>query len=136
MPLDVAETRFTTLSSHAEFAPEVDRTIDFAGRYRIDLAGQFVSYRAVLDVDADGSICLRLGEHASSPCEFTGALQLAFTGAPFFDFSVTRAFPIADERYRGRGWLQRNGGRADRTYIVFVGHGAGQRALGLVGRRQ
>jgi hypothetical protein len=135
-PWDVSAIVFSSQYPYAAFVSDVDRTIDFAGRYGLMLSSQFLDYHARIDVDTDGSICVRLSQNEASPCEFSGRLQLAFTGAPFFDFTLTRSWPDPDERYRGRGWLQRRSYASDVVSIVFVGHGAGQRALGLVGRRR
>jgi hypothetical protein len=117
---------------------DVDRTLDFAGRYLVTLSTQFFDFPGAIVVDAQGVICLQ--RHVlwlEEPCLLSGQLQLAFTGAAFFDFTLERPeLSGAGETYAGRGWLQSSALDPSRIELVLVGIGSVNGAVGLAGVRE
>jgi hypothetical protein len=119
---------------------DVDRTLDFAGRYHVTLSTQFFDFPGAIVVDAQGGICVQRNRfRPGDSCFFEGRLQLAFTGEPFFDFTLQEAPAVPGGTtlaYSGRGWLQRSAQDPQREELVLVGRGEGELAIGLAGRRE
>jgi hypothetical protein len=141
-PAIIGRVNFTSLSvtsapgvRRAELLPMADRTLDFAGTYAFVLRSPEGDHEAQLEVDVDGTLCLRL--EPSLACEMEGQLSLAFTGQPFVDFVIEHR-DNEGERYSGRGWLQRRTSSPFQGIVelVLVGVGANNDGWGIAGRRE
>jgi hypothetical protein len=136
----ISFTSAEVLGNYPAALVPVDRTLDFAGHYHVTLSTQFFDFTGAIVVDAQGGICVQRNRfRPRDPCFQEGQLQLAFTGAPFFDFTLREPSAVAGGptlTYSGRGWLQSSSQDPLREVLVLVGRGDGDLAIGLAGQRE
>lgn len=103
-----------------------------AGRWPVPMRGQFFDTAGELEIGTEGELCLRVGLlELEADCRLQGRLRVVPANPGFVEFELQdREFP-AQAAYRGRGWVQREGGV---RRLVLVGDN-GPTGFGLVGHR-
>ncbi|SDD12834.1 hypothetical protein [Aquimonas voraii] len=103
-----------------------------AGRWPVPMRGQFFDTVGELDIGGEGELCLRVGLfELEAGCRLQGRLRVASANPGFVEFELEDLEFPAQAAYRGRGWVQREGGL---QRLVLVGDN-GATGFGLIGRR-
>lgn len=100
-----------------------------ARQYTVATRGQFVNFDLRLDIAADGELCLQDTPPAQT-CRISGRVWISDSANGFVDFELSDRLTPANPPFRGRGWLQQEGG-VER--LVLVGDN-GSTGFGLIGR--